>query len=392
MFRQKLQEVLLRDPGYISLSIRWLGWLLGLGTVLLGACPAENLAGAPLALTLSGAQLLLLTLNPAWLRFEVGKHHLARGALLRPAADLSIALLCLYLTGGWNSPLYTFAVTVVLAPSLRYGLVGSLLAASAFSLGFALTIRATPLGFAPAYLADGSPGPELVSTPANPFLIGLFAAFLGEVLQRLQLEKARAEALAAAQERARLARDIHDGVAQTLFMLTMSLESGLVMAQKEGAQKTAHHLESLTPISRKALLELRNAMHNVEPLAAGDQTLAQALRQLLRDYQSATGCLLTLTEEPDFSPPPGQGSSALFRMLQEALTNACHHAQAKTVEVRLSGRTACVCDDGVGFDPARIRRGRGLDNLKSRAEETGMTFSIGPNPESGAGTRAEIGW
>jgi two-component system sensor histidine kinase DegS len=253
-------------------------------------------------------------------------------------------------------------------------------------------VKATPLGFAPAYLSDGSPGPDLISAPANPLLIGLFAAFLGEVLQRLQIERARAESLAAAQERARLARDIHDGVAQTLFMLTMSLESGLLMAQKEGAEKTARHLESLAPISRKALLELRNAMHNVEPLAAGTQTLAQAVQQLIRDYQSATGCQLQLTQDEGFEPP-GERASALFRMIQEALTNACHHSEAKTIQVRLHRKTVSVTDDGKGFDYSMVRRGRGLDNLKSRAEETGMTFSIGPDAQNGGvGTRAEISW
>lgn len=390
LFRDRLQERLLRDPGYISLSIRWLGWLVGLTTVLIGAARPENLSGAPLALALSVAQLLLLTLHPAWLRFEVGKTHWSRGAVLRPLSDLAIALTCLYLTGGWNSPMYHFAVTCVLAPSLRYGLGGALVSTAAFTVGYLATIWATPAGFSAAYLANGQPGPDLVSTPANPLLIALFAAFLGEVLQRLRLERARAEELAAAHERARLARDIHDGVAQTLFMLTMSLESGLVMAQKEGAMKTAGHLERLTPISQKALLELRNAMHNVEPLAAGQQTLAQALKQLIRDYQSAIACPLQLTELPDFVPPV-EHASTIFRMAQEALTNACHHAEATHIEVRLSGRRLCVSDDGKGVDPATLKRGRGLDNLKVRAQEAGLEFALLPGPE-GRGTQVEIGW
>lgn len=387
--RDRLGEVLLRDPGYISLSVRWLGWLVGLATVLLQAAPRENLQAAVPALALAAGQLLLLSLNPGWLRFEVGKERATRGALLRPAADLAIAMTCLYLTGGWNSPLYLFAVSAVLAPSLRYGLGGALLATVAFSGGFWLTIWATPLGLAPAFLADGQPGPDLVSSAANPLVIALFAAFLGELLQRLQAERARAEALIAAHERARLARDIHDGVAQTLFMLTMSLESGRLMAQKETAEKTARHLDSLVPIARKALLELRNAMHNVEPLAAGEQTLAEAVRSLLRDYSSAVGCRLELQEEPDFEPPDGH-SSALFPMIQEALSNACHHAEAARITVRLSGRLAEILDDGKGIDWASVQPGRGLDSLKSRAQDNGMTLSI--EPAGAVGTRVRITW
>ncbi len=390
LFREKLQERLLRDPGYISLSIRWLCWLVGLSTVLLGAAPAANLTNAAGALFLSGGQLTLLSLNPSWLRYEVGQTSWKRGALLRPLADLTIGLTCVYLTGGWNSPLYHFAVTSVLAPSLRYGLAGAVASTLAFGIGYGAVIWATPNGFAPAFLPDGRPGPDLLSTPANPLLIALFAAFLGEVLQRLHLERARAEALAAAHERARLARDIHDGVAQTLFMLTMSLESGLVMAQKEGAEKTSRHLEKLTPVSRKALLELRNAMHNVEPLAAGQQSLAQALKQLIRDYQSAIACPLQLTELPDFQPPT-EHASTVFRMAQEALTNACHHAEADHIEVRLSGRRLCVSDNGKGIDPATLKRGRGLDNLKARAAEASLELALLPGAD-GRGTQVEIGW
>lgn len=390
LFRERLQARLLRDPGYISLSIRWLAWLVGLATVLLGAARPENLRHAPLALALSAAQLLLLSFNPSWLRFEVGRTHWTRGAVLRPLADLAVALTCLYLTGGWNSPMYHFAVTCVLAPSLRYGLRGAWAATAAFLIGYLATIWATPRRFTPAFLPDGQPGPDLLSTPANPLLIALFAAFLGEVLQRLQLERARAEGLAAAHERARLARDIHDGVAQTLFMLTMSLESGLVMARKEGAEKTATHLERLAPVSRKALLELRNAMHNVEPLAAGQQTLAQALKGLIRDYQSATDCPLQLTEKPDYVAPL-EHASTIFRMAQEALTNACHHAGASHIEVRLSGRRLLVNDDGKGVDPATLKPGRGLDNMRTRAEEAGLEFVLLPSPD-GRGTQVEIGW
>lgn len=391
--RERLQERLLRDPGYISLSIRWIGFAIGLGIVVFGAAPDRNLQGAAWALFIAAVQLGFLTANPSWLRFELGKDPWSHGTILRPSADLLIALTTIYLTGGWNSPMYNFAVTVVLAPSLRYGLRGAFFAASAFTFGYFLTVSLIPGGFDAAYLPDGRPGSALISTPVTPLMIALFAAFLGEVLQRLRIERDRAEALAAAHERARLARDIHDGVAQTLFMLTMSLENGLVMAQKEGASKTAAHLDSLTPISRKALLELRNAMHNVETLASGEQSLPQAVSQLLRDYQSATGCHLELTEQPEFVPPPSKALTGLFRMIQETVTNACHHAQAQKVTVSLGHPEASavsVIDDGRGFDPTTVKRGRGLENLKSRANDLGMSLEL--DTRQGEGTTAIIRW
>lgn len=389
-YRARLQEKLLRDPGYISLSIRWLGFLIGLCVVLLGAASLESLPGTRLALGLAGLQLVFLTVNPKWLRFELGNDPKGYGTFLRPAVDLLIALTTIYLSGGWNSPMYSFAVTVVLAPSLRYGLKGAFFSAGAFLLGYLAVVSLTVSGFSEAFLADGRPAPTLVSTLFSPLMIALFAAFLGEVLQRLKFERDRAEALAAAQERARLARDIHDGVAQTLFMLTMSLENGQVMAQKEGALKTAAHLDSLTPIARKALLELRNTMHNEESLAAGQQTLAQAVSGLLRDYQSATGCRLSLQEESGFAVPSGVDQTGLFRMIQETVTNACHHSAARNIKVVLGPGEVRVEDDGRGFDPQTVSRGRGLKNLKARAQECGMSLQLLSSP--GEGTTIAIRW
>ena len=173
-------------------------------------------------------------------------------------------------------------------------------------------------------------------------------------------------------------------------MLTMSLENGQVMAQKEGAVKTATHLSSLTPIAQKALLELRNAMHNVESLAAGEQTLPQAVKQLLRDYQSATGCTLRMTGAEVSGLPPGLAQSGLFRMIQESVTNACHHAKAQTISVEFEPSVVRIRDDGMGFDPALIKPGRGLANLKERASELGMALEFDTGP--GRGTVVEIRW
>lgn len=387
-FRQRLQERLIRDPGYISLSARWLGWLVAL--LQLPPTPSPLDPAIALAFLLSGLQLTLLSAFPSWVRFEIGRAQLGFGAFWRPSLDLVVALSCLYLSGGWSSPLYLFAATVVLAPSLRYGLLGASLSSGAFLVGYLATVTLTPTGFHLAFLPSGHPSPDLIGAFATPLVLAVFAAFLGEVLQRLRHHQARAERLAAWEERDRLAREIHDGVAQTLFMLTMSLESGLLMAQKEGAQRTASHLEALTPIARKALLELRNAMHQQEALALGEKSLPEALEQLIRDYRSATGCRLELTVR-DHQPPPQPHRTTLFRMLQESLSNACHHAQADRIEVILERRSARVRDDGCGFDPAQTQPGRGLANLAARAQEANMTLRWS-RPEQHSGTEVEIGW
>lgn len=379
----------MKDPGYISLTMRWLGWLMALGIVLMRAAPESHLVYAYPVLGVTFLQLVAMTVYRKWrARFSSLSWAEKQAG---PILDILIALWSVYQTGGWGSPFYHFGFTAVLAPSLRYGLAGAVISSVGYTVGYLLAVWMTADGFAPAYLADGSMSSSLLTSPLNPVLTALYAAFLSELLQKLRTEHARAEELAAAQERARLARDIHDGVSQTLFMLTMSLESGLVMAQKEEATKTAKHLESLAPVAQKALLELRNAMYNVEPLAAGEQTLVQAATQLARDYVSATGQDIQVSEESGYCPPNDQ-ASGVFRMIQEALANACQHSQGNAVKILLgapSPGSVSIIDNGRGFDMESVSKGRGLKNLQERAAELGVEYKV---ESSEKGTNVHITW
>ena len=386
--RTRLQEILLREPILISLTVRWLGWLVALGIVVFDAAPAQNLEQGAMVLTWTFLLLVFLTLYPLGLRKRWFRPHWTHDKPYIPLLDILAGLLAVYQTGGWDSPFYHFAVTAVLAPSLRYGVIGAVASATTFLVFYYPVVYYTEAGYSVAMLANGNPSRGLVSTPFNPFMIGLFAAFLGEVLERLRAEQEKVRKLAAGEERARMAREIHDGVSQTLFMLSMSLETGQVLAQKESAEKTGNHLASLIPIARGALTELRNSMYNLTPLAEGEQTLAQALEQLVRDYQSATGLQLKLSSEDDFTEPPAH-ALGVYRMAQEALANACKHSQASTIEVLLSATGVEITDDGTGFDPGEVSRGRGLGNLERRAEELGIRLDLSSGNE---GTRVTIDW
>lgn len=390
-FRARLQELLMKDPVYVSLSMRWLGWLIALGIVVAGAAPESHLKWADLVLGVTLCQLVMMTGYRLKVKGRVTAFQGMERHIGLPILDLTIALWSVYQTGGWGSPFYHFGFTSVLAPSLRYGLLGAVGSSTFYTVGYIFVVAITPDGFDPAYLDGGRPSSSLITAPLNPVLTALYAAFLSELLQKLHTEHARAEQLAAAQERARLARDIHDGVSQTLFMLTMSLETGQVMAQKEKAEKTARHLDSLAPVAQKALLELRNAMYNVEPLAAGEQTLVQAASQLARDYVSATGQKIEVKEEEGYQAP-GEVASGVFRMIQEALANACQHSGGDAVEIVFGQPEAgavSIVDNGEGFDMESVSQGRGLKNLQERAAEMGVRYEL----KSGdGGTTVTITW
>lgn len=372
----------------ISLTLRWFGWLVALLIVFTKAAPPINLEKAPLVLGFTFALLVVMSVYPRFIRPHFPERASTLAPAIWPILDGLVALWSIYATGGWDSPFYHYGVTVVLAPSLRFGLVGALVSSTLFSSFYLLIVKMTAEGFSPAYVGGEQAEPGLVSIPLNPLMIGLYAAFLGEVLKKLHREMKRSERLAAENERARMARDIHDGVSQTLFMLAMSLETGQVLADKENATRTFDHLKNLTPVAQKALMELRNAMFNVEPLADGNQSLQEAVTQLVRDYQSATGQIIEIRLEESFFCPR-LTASKLFPMIQEALANACQHSGAQEIELILKGRQVRVKDNGSGFDPSTIKPGRGLRNLESRAEESGFTFLLESEPN---GTEVTFGW
>ncbi|MCA9778345.1 MAG: histidine kinase dimerization/phosphoacceptor domain-containing protein, partial [Candidatus Eremiobacteraeota bacterium] len=241
-WRERLRELLVREPSLVSLTLRWFGWLVALIIVILRAAPEVNLKDAPWVLALTFVQLALMSLYPRFMRDRLTPGIEKKVPLLWPFVDSLIAAWSIYQTGGWDSPFYHFGVTVVLGPSLRFGILGALVSSSFFSFLFLLVVKLTQSGFSPAYAGDQAE-PDLISSPLNPLMIALYAAFLGEVLKKLRREMKRSSILAAENERARMARDIHDGVSQTLFMLAMSLETGQVLAQKEKAEKTREHLE-----------------------------------------------------------------------------------------------------------------------------------------------------
>lgn len=387
-WRERLRTSLVKEPIYISLTLRWFGWLVALVVVLTHAAPPPNLVGGPAALLVTGLVLIGMTLYPRYLRARIPAALSSGAPYLWPALDCLVALWSIHHTGGWDSPFYQYAVTIVLAPSLQFGLVGALVSSTVFTSTYMLTVYLTPLGLSPAFTNDHQPEPDLVSTPINPLMIGLYAAFLGEVLQKLRREMERSQILAAENERARMARDIHDGVSQTLFMLGMSLENGQVLAEKENAAKTSQHLAKLLPVARKALIELRDAMHNSDPLSSDPESLAAALRHLARDYQSATGIDTEVILDEGFDAPPAL-TSTLFRMAQEALSNACQHSGGDRVTVHLQAGSIQVTDNGKGFDREGIKPGRGLSNLEQRAQESQLALHSQSGPE---GTSVKVSW
>jgi signal transduction histidine kinase len=232
--------------------------------------------------------------------------------------------------------------------------------------------------------------------------------------------------LAATAERGRIAREIHDGVAQLVYMLSLNVETCAAQAHRiaeasdedaELVTPLASRLDTLVSISKQALWETRSYMFTLKPFLAErlnggnghgrsllgeDMSLSQMLTNQVREFQTISGLPTDLTVEgsEELLPPDtlrsqryAQVGAALFRIVQEALTNAYKHAQATQLWVRLvytpEQIAVEICDNGHGTmqnvqaNGQRLYSGQGVRGMRERATELGGTFELAPLADNG---------
>lgn len=225
----------------------------------------------------------------------------------------------------------------------------------------------------------------------RPFLTAL-AGQLSAALANAHLY-AEIEALAAQAERARLAREIHDGIAQSLFMLTLNLEACQELVERDPA-RLRERLELLTGVARQTLWETRHYINDLKPLLAYEQGLRQAIENQVAEFRTLSGLAVELTVEGEEAAADPAVRQALYRIAQEGLANAFKHARARRVEVALrfeaAGVGLTIADDGAGLPAGGAAQGRGLGlrHIRERATELGGRLTLVSAP--GEGTRLEV--
>jgi two-component system, NarL family, sensor kinase len=190
-------------------------------------------------------------------------------------------------------------------------------------------------------------------------------------------------------ERARVARELHDGVSQWLVSVKYVFESALERARRSVGLEPdiTQTLETGVQRLRDVLGEVRRISHDLRPALLDDIGLAQALEHLAREWQARTGVMVTAQCEPVTALPEAV-STALFRVAQEALGNVETHAAAQQVHLRLHRSEAELTleleDDGQGFDVATVlhapRAGLGLTHMRERIESLGGQFQLDSSP------------
>jgi signal transduction histidine kinase len=219
----------------------------------------------------------------------------------------------------------------------------------------------------------------------------------------LAIESARlreqAQQTAAAAERSRLARELHDSVTQSLYSVTLYSEAAARLLESGKQDPAVGYLRDVRDTAQEALREMRLLIFELRPPALEEVGLAGALQARLQAVEARGGMQADLAVDGalDEQKIPMHVQAEVYHILQEALNNVLRHADAAHVSVSLGFCGECVCaevrDDGRSFvlSDAEESGGLGIQSMRERAQRIGADLSIQSEPGRGTTVRVELG-
>lgn len=205
----------------------------------------------------------------------------------------------------------------------------------------------------------------------------------------------RSRELTIAEERARLAHELHDAVSQKLFSLRLTAQAAATLVDRDPA-RAKDELQQVAALAAEAADELRDAVVELRPAALDEDGLIATLRTHVQVLDRAHSARVTFDSRGVRALPAAQ-EEALLRVAQEALHNALRHSGAALVEVTLAkrgpGAALRVTDDGSGFDPTVVRsagRHLGLVSMRDRASGVGGRLDVESAPGKGTTIEMEV--
>jgi two-component system sensor histidine kinase UhpB len=233
-------------------------------------------------------------------------------------------------------------------------------------------------------VAEGPQGPEEVAR--------LHQAFI-RMLERLEAERRRASSAALAaqeEERARVARDLHDEVNQSLTGLLLRLEA----TREKAPPELAAELAETRKLANQAMQELLALARQLRPTALDDLGLKAALSSHVTDLGRQSGIETNFETEGDIASVPQDVQIVAYRVAQEALSNAIRHSGATHVQVRLARDNGAfeldVGDDGQGFTFDEASSGLGLPGMRERALLVNGDLQVTSRVDSGTSVRLRV--
>lgn len=243
------------------------------------------------------------------------------------------------------------------------------------------------------YLAEKANGAEF--DEADQTKLERFAVQAALAIENARLHR-QVRVLAVADERERIAREMHDSLAQVLGYVNTKAQAIQELLRAGKVERAEEHLGQLSGAAREAYVDVRENILGLRITVEGSRTFAEILDDYFERWQDQSDIQV---EFDTSTPAPAITSEAelqLLRIIQEALSNVRKHAHARRATITMRERDGLLVttieDDGTGFDPELLGRGDfprfGLTIMQERAESVGGRFEIGPG--TGGGTRIEV--
>lgn len=208
---------------------------------------------------------------------------------------------------------------------------------------------------------------RLVETFADQASVAIEYARAQTDLRRLELME----------ERERIAKELHDGIIQSLFAVGMNLQSTALMSV---SPETAARVEKAVDELDRVIRDLRNYIFGLRPGILADRQLNQALEAIGEEVGATLQIPITVEVDGEVSAALSSRSHEIVQLTREALSNVSRHSRAKHAAVRLARRgTSAILtieDDGIGFDPRGTSSGSGMRNMRERAAAIGGKLRI----------------
>jgi signal transduction histidine kinase len=318
----------------------------------------------------------------------------------RPRAELLYFALAsaLFLAGMWLSGssaffylLFMLSAQAFVMLRFRWGLIytalmtAAVLALVVWGLGGSSNMQALVLSLMAGIFFTASFAVVIVRYGEQTERATHLLAELQKANAALEAAGERERDLAVAEERVRLARDIHDGLGHHLTVLSVQIQAASKLLERDPA-RAAQALAVCREETEAALAEVRTSVAAMRRSPLDGRTLEEALAALVRDFDQRAGLRAEFSLAGAAWPLPPAASQTLYRAAQEGLTNAQKHAAASQALVRLEYRpdeaALSVEDDGAGADNGQAP-GFGLAGLRERAEQLGGSCAAATRPGGG---------
>ena len=252
--------------------------------------------------------------------------------------------------------------------------------------------------FVPLRVPGGATGTLMVANlkggrPFDQSARRIVESFTDQASVALEFDKAQADLrrLGLMEDRERIAKELHDGIIQSLFAVGMNLQGTALLSL---SQDTSARIESSVEELDKVIRDLRNYIFGLRPGILADRQLDQALRVLGQELESRSQVKVTIEVDAAVAAALSPRSTDIVQLTREALSNVSRHAQASTVQVSLrrhgSKAVLVIEDDGVGFRVDGGSVGNGLRNMRERAAGLGATLDVSSPAGKGTRLRAEF--